>query len=66
MSAWQDESTLQWSMFFDKSITVPNGVSVELEAKVEGSIPHSKTLVVDVSAPAFDLDKCNGEYKDRA
>ncbi|CAB1106551.1 unnamed protein product [Ectocarpus sp. CCAP 1310/34] len=56
VTVWQDEGTLKWDMTFDRDITVPGNVSVELEVQVEGSIPYTKTLVVVYPRAPFNLD----------
>lgn len=56
-TAWQDEGTLKWDLAIDRNVHVPGGVSVEIEARVTGPIPHSKTLVVVSPVVSFDLEE---------
>ena len=55
-TAWQDQGTQKWSMAVDRKVMIPGGVSVEMDAKVEGAIPHSKTLVVVFPITPYDLE----------
>ena len=55
-TAWQDQGTQKWSMAVDHKVMIPGGVSVEMDAKIEGAIPHSKTLVVVFPIPPYDLE----------
>ena len=43
-------------MAVDRKVMIPGGVSVEMDAKVEGAIPHSKTLVVVFPIAPYDLE----------
>ena len=56
-TAWQDEGTLKWDLTIDRNVHVPGGVSVEMEARVTGPIPDSKTLVVVSPVVSFDLEE---------
>ena len=55
-TAWQDQGTQKWSMAVDRKVMIPGDVSVEIDAKVEGAIPHSKTLVVVFPIAPYDLE----------
>ena len=47
----------KWSMAVERKVRIPGGgVSVEMDAKVEGAIPHSKTLVVVFPITPYDLE----------
>lgn len=56
-TAWTDGGTLKWEMSVDRNVTIPGGVSVEIDAHVTGAMPSSKTLVVVFPVSSLDLEK---------
>lgn len=56
-TAWEDQGTLTWPVFIDQELKIPGGVNVEVEAKVTGPFPYSKTSLGVFPVSTFDLEK---------
>ena len=55
-TAWEDDGTLQWRVFLTDTTDIPGGVSVEIDARVEGPLPNAKTLMLVFPVSPFDLE----------